>query len=258
MYRNIAPYYDQVFDFASPWGTPARNRILGRILPEVSSACDLACGTGTTAIELARRGIPVYAVDLSPAMCRMARAKIRHENARHENAGREKVQVTVVEADMRTFRLPSKVDLVTCEFDAINHVPRKSDLARVARAVARALNPAGYFYFDVNTLASFENMWPLSWWVEKPGLVLITHGGFDAAAGKAFTTAEIFVRGRGNNWKRLSDKVEEVCWTPQEIYSTLDAAGFGQVHAHDSKELFQRDPLVRRGYRTYYLARLAQ
>ena len=248
MYRNIAPYYDQVFDFASSWGAPARNRILGRILPEVSSACDLACGTGTTAIELARRGIPVYAVDLSPAMCRMASAKVR----------REKVPVTVIEADMRTFRLPSKVDLVTCEFDAINHVPRKSDLARVARAVARALNPGGYFYFDVNTLASFENMWPLSWWVEKTGLVLITHGGFDAASGKAFTTAEIFVRGRGNNWKRFSDRVEEVCWTPQEIYSALDAAGFDRVHARDSKEFFQKDPLVRRGYRTYYVARLAK
>jgi hypothetical protein len=38
---------------------------------------------------------------------------------------------------MRSFRLPEPVDLVLCEFDALNHVPRKADLARVARAIVR-------------------------------------------------------------------------------------------------------------------------
>jgi hypothetical protein len=49
--------------------------VLGRILPHVEAACDLACGTGTTALNLARKGIRTYAVDLSPLMCRAARKK---------------------------------------------------------------------------------------------------------------------------------------------------------------------------------------
>jgi hypothetical protein len=44
----------------------------------------------------------------------------------------------VLRGDMREFRLPEPVDLVLCEFDALNHVPRKGDLAPVAVTVREA------------------------------------------------------------------------------------------------------------------------
>jgi SAM-dependent methyltransferase len=50
-----------------------RKRVLGGILPRLESACALACGTGTTALLLAAQGVRVFGVDLSPAMCRLAR-----------------------------------------------------------------------------------------------------------------------------------------------------------------------------------------
>jgi SAM-dependent methyltransferase len=62
--------------------------------------------------------------------------------------------------DMRNFRLPERGDLVLCEFDALNHVPRKEDLARVANSVSRALRPGGHFFFDVNNRLAFEKFWP--------------------------------------------------------------------------------------------------
>src|SRR5439155_13070088 len=136
----LARYYDSFFTFHLTWYLRARESLLGKILPRVSSACDLACGTGTTALELARRGIKVFAVDLSPTMCRLAREKAR----------RARIPLRVLRGDMRTFRLPEPVDLILCEFDALNHVPQKADLRRVGRAVARGLRPGGYFYFDVN------------------------------------------------------------------------------------------------------------
>jgi hypothetical protein len=55
-YRWLAQYYDELF---SPFRFPidvARERILSRILPQVETACDLACATGTTALILARKG----------------------------------------------------------------------------------------------------------------------------------------------------------------------------------------------------------
>ncbi|TAM81711.1 MAG: methyltransferase domain-containing protein [Acidobacteria bacterium] len=52
-----------------------RRQVLTDILRSADVACDLACGTGTTAVELARRGFRMYAVDASPAMCRLARQK---------------------------------------------------------------------------------------------------------------------------------------------------------------------------------------
>ena len=102
-YELLAQYYDQFFTFHLEWYRQARRRLLAEILPQVRVACDLACGTGTTALEFAQRGISVYGVDLSPTMCRLARTKVTRT-----------AKVTI----------------------------RKSDLAPVANAVARALSPA--------------------------------------------------------------------------------------------------------------------
>jgi len=76
-YTLLARYYDEFFTFHLEWYRQARRHLLGEILPRVLVACDLACGTATTALELASRGIKVYGVDLSPTMCRLARTKVR-------------------------------------------------------------------------------------------------------------------------------------------------------------------------------------
>ncbi len=46
-YKLLAEYYDRLFDFGAPWSERARQTVLGRILPDIESACDLCCGTGT-------------------------------------------------------------------------------------------------------------------------------------------------------------------------------------------------------------------
>jgi 2-polyprenyl-3-methyl-5-hydroxy-6-metoxy-1,4-benzoquinol methylase len=74
---------------------------------------------------LAKRGIRAYAVDLSPGMCRATRRQAREAS----------LKIAVSRQDMRSFCLPVQVDLVLCEFDALNHVPRKQDLPRVLEPV---------------------------------------------------------------------------------------------------------------------------
>jgi SAM-dependent methyltransferase len=243
-YTWLAECYDQLFHaLRSVYGSP-RRRILGPILPGVESACDLACGTGTTALELARKGIKTYAVDLSPGMCRVARRKAR----------RSAVRLRVLHADMREFRLPQPVDLITCEFDAINHVPRKADLARVVRAVAGALRPGGHFYFDVNNRLAFERVYPLTYWLDSPGVAVVMHGGYDRRRDRAWTDVEGFIQ-QGARWRRCHERVLEVCWTAAEIRKTLREAGFDRIRTWDAAHFFKNDPALRPGYRTYYLAR---
>ena len=74
-YRWLAQHYDKMFGAMRAPIDVARRRLLGRILPKVEAACDLACGTGITAMEFARKGIRTYGVDLSPHMCSTAREK---------------------------------------------------------------------------------------------------------------------------------------------------------------------------------------
>ena len=246
-YRWLAQYYDPIFAGSRLPMDRARERILGPILARVESACDLACGTGTTAVDLARKGISVCAVDLSPDMCRIARDK----------AQRTGMEIRVLRGDMRSFRLPNPVDLITCEFDALNHVPRRADLQRVAGAVVRALRPGGYFYFDVNNSLGFQRYWTSTVFIEKPGVVLVMRNGHDARSASAWSDVEWFIQ-NGGCWQRKREHIEEVCWTSEEIRRTLRKAGFDSIRAWDGARFFKGNPLVRRGCRTVYLARKAR
>jgi SAM-dependent methyltransferase len=242
-YRWLAQYYDEIFSsFRGPIGA-ARERVLGRILSHVETACDLACGTGTTALILARKGIKMYAVDLSPLMCRLTR----------EKADRARLPVRVLRADMRSFRLPEAVDLITCEYDAVNHVPHKADLRRVTKAVERALRPGGHFFFDVNNSLGFERYWSGTVWLEKPGVAVVMRNSHNRQADRASSDIEWFIRD-GSCWRRHHERVEEVCWSSSEIRRTLLAAGFDQVGAWDSTSFFKNNPLIRPGCRTVYLS----
>jgi SAM-dependent methyltransferase len=243
-YHWLAEYYDQLFAVARPWSKAARLRLLTGILPNVESACDLACGTGTTALELAAQGIRMYGVDLSPIMCRQAREKAR----------RAGLPLRVIHADMRNFRLPEPVDLVLCEYDAINHIPRKADLARVARCVSRALRPGGYFYFDANNLLSFQTVWPGTWWLDTPNVAVVMNGGYNRRRESAWSNVTLFIRD-GNCWRRREERVEQVCWTPAEVRRTLAAAGLTRLRAWDAAPFFKGNAKVTPGCRSVYLAR---
>ncbi|MBK5294886.1 MAG: class I SAM-dependent methyltransferase [Acidobacteriia bacterium] len=224
----------------------ARQRVLGRIMPRVASACDLACGTGTTALALAREGIKMFAVDLSPIMYRLAR----------EKALRAGLPLRVLCADMLKFSLPESADLVTCDYDALNHIPRKADLRMVAKAVARALRPGGYFFFDVNNRSGFEQYWSSTFWIEQPGLVVVMRNSHDCKHDRAWSDIEWFIQ-EGKLWRRRHEHVDEVCWSPDEIRRTLRQAGFDRLRAWDATPFFKDSPLIRPGCRTVYLAHKA-
>ncbi|HYO83900.1 MAG TPA: class I SAM-dependent methyltransferase [Bryobacteraceae bacterium] len=240
-YRWLAKYYDLLFELHGP-SEKARAAVIGRLLPRIHSACDLGCGTGNTAIRLASRGIETFAVDLSPDMCRIARRKVR----------RSGLNVTVVCADMREFVLPHAVDLITSEYDAVNHLPRKNDLKRVLRRVGAALNLGGYFAFDVNNRLSFERIWSNTWFLEKDPVAMVMHGGHVPGSDRAWADVEWFVRTGKQTWRRYHEHVEEVCWSEEEMRLALDKAGLRVVRTWDAAPFF-RDQVTLPGNRTYWL-----
>jgi len=243
-YRHLAEHFDAIF---LPLRRPldlARRRILEPLLGRVHSACDLACGTGTTAIALSRRGVETFAVDASAVMCRLAREKAR----------RAGVEVKVIRADMRDFTLPRTVDLILCEGDSLNHLPEREDLHRVAHSVGRALKPDGLFFFDVNHDKGFERYWAGEFWVERPNLVAAMHNGHDSHAQRAWSEVDLFVR-EGRLWRRFRERVEEICWARSEIRESLRAAGFASVRCWDAAPFFRGYPDFAPGCRSVFLAR---
>ncbi|HTP98164.1 MAG TPA: class I SAM-dependent methyltransferase [Casimicrobiaceae bacterium] len=115
-------------------------RIVARHRIAFSSAADLGCGTGLFARYLnALWRVPVFAVDRSPSML--------HRAARNCRGAR----VTLLRQDIRRLLLPRPVDLVTANFDTVNHLLQDGDLPALFRRVHRHLRPGGHFIFDFIT-----------------------------------------------------------------------------------------------------------
>ena len=105
-----------------------------------SSAADLGCGTGLFARYLSSLWrVPVFGVDLSPAMLRVAASNCRDTD------------VTLLHQDIRRLRLPRRVDLVTANFDTLNHLVNDGELPALFRRVYDHLHPGGHFIFDFIT-----------------------------------------------------------------------------------------------------------
>jgi 2-polyprenyl-3-methyl-5-hydroxy-6-metoxy-1,4-benzoquinol methylase len=97
---------------------------------------DLACGTGTLAVNLAKLGHTVHGIDISPEMIEIARAK---------SAGLSGVSFEI--QNMADLHVKGKFDLVTCGFDSINYL-NVEDLRTMFEGVSKALRNSGIFLFD--------------------------------------------------------------------------------------------------------------
>lgn len=251
-YEAIGQFYDDLWGELPRTWVAARRRLLAPVLAQVRQVCDLGCGSGETAMEFARRGLKVFALDFSREMCRMTREKARAE----------RLDVTVARADMRTFRLPVQVDLVTSEWGVINHLQSRADLLGTFRSVARALRPGGYFYFDLHQRRVYEEQWSGTDVAEgvtkesgRPFLV-IQRGGFDRSRGAGWTEITVFVRRAGGLWERRGERVEEIFWPHAEIVRDLGKAGFRLLGLFDfaGSESAPSPKKLAGGLRTMYLA----
>jgi SAM-dependent methyltransferase len=243
-YAILARYYDRMAgDDARAMNRQARRKVLGNILVNARTVCDLGCGTGNTALELARSGKKVYGLDLSPEMCRLARARLR----------RARVPVRILHGDMRALRLPEPVDLVLSEFNPLNHLPRKSDLLRVFRAVFRSLRPGGWFCFDLNTCRSLREQYPQTHWIEHHDFCVVLHGGFNGRRRKGWLDLDWFIPA-GRGWRRYRERVVDTCWSDAEIRGALRRAGFHRIRHVDGADVRPPSPQQKRGYDSYYRA----
>lgn len=140
-YAGLAPSYDVALGRNSLQQTAFTLRhLIERYGIAFRSAADIGCGTGLFAAHIARRwSIPVFAVDRSVAMLTEA---VRNGSAAH---------ALVLHQDIRRLNLPRPVDLITANFDTVNHIIEPADLAATFQRVHANLRPRGHFVFDFVT-----------------------------------------------------------------------------------------------------------
>lgn len=119
----------------------ARDHGASRVSPGVA-VLEYGVGTGRVGLPLARDGHQVTGVDLSASM--LAELKTRLELEPKEVARR----LTLVRADMRSWRPRKRFDLVICAFNTLLHLYTRQDVEAFFAQVKSALKPDGRFIFD--------------------------------------------------------------------------------------------------------------
>ena len=119
-------------------------------VPPAKTHLDVACGTGLAMRHFARRGFVTTGIDNSMPMLRMASGRAPR----------------LVAADMRALPLVRPFSLVTCLYDALNHMLDREDLVGAFREIAGVMEEGALFVFDMN----HPDIYPIVWGMKEPFL----------------------------------------------------------------------------------------
>ncbi len=130
MFTKTAKFYDAIYSFKD-YATEAET--LHALITEHqgsagNSLLDVACGTGKH-LSLLRQHYDVEGLDLDENLLAIARER---------NPG-----VTFYHADMLTFELGRRFDIITCLFGAVGYVKTPEKLQQALRNMIRHLEPGG-------------------------------------------------------------------------------------------------------------------
>jgi len=201
--------------------------ILERIwLPRVPAGgriLDVCCGTGYLAGLLVERGYRVAGVDVSEAMIAHAR---RNVPAAEFHA-----------ADVAHFRPAGQFDAAVSTFDSLNHILSAADLESAFRQTAAALGRGALFAFDMLLEEAYQTHWGDAFALVRDDHVLtITGAAYQFRSRMAHCTITLFRLLEGA-WRRSDVRIEERCYTPDEIETALARAGFGELLCYDAGDL---------------------
>jgi hypothetical protein len=187
------------------------------------SVLELAAGPADHARELARRGLSATALDINPAMCGWAR----------EEAAREGLQLDVVEADMRDFKLPLQADLAITMLNSACHLFTLDDMVSHMAAVAGHVVPGGLYILELAHPADYLSAAARTsneWTIEAGGVTAqVRWGGpLDAIDPVTQVTREsvhISVRAADGTLRTVTDMVPNRFWTATEVTGAIRLAG---------------------------------
>ena len=194
------------------------------------TAADLACGTGSVAVRLARMGMQVTAVDMSEEMLCIANQKAQDMDNRP----------TFVCQKLQKLKLPRGVDLAVSALDSIDYILDPADCQRAFQRIYKALNPGGVFIFDVNTPEKLQAMDGQVFLDENEDTFCVWRGEFDPQTNICSYGMDLFQR-RGNLWQRSFEEHQEYAYCQQQLVEYLKNAGFTGIEVFADRRLTPPD-----------------
>ena len=187
---------------------------------------DLACGSGSLSLELARRGCEVIGVDSSADMLAVAREKAAEEGA----------DVLFLCQDMRALDLYGTVDGAVCMLDSLSHILHTDDLREIFRRLGLFVAPDGLLIFDVNTPYKHAHVLGDNAFVfEREEFVCAWRNRYLPATHEVEMALDFFLEEEDGTYSRYTDSVRERAYSLQTWKNLLAEAGFDLLGVYDER-----------------------
>lgn len=211
---------------------------------------DLACGTGSMTLELAKRGYDMIGIDGSSDMLNVAFDRKYDLELKND--------VLFLLQDMREFELYGTVGAITCCLDSLNYLTEDGDLDKVFSLVHNYLDPDGLFLFDVNTPHKFKNIYARNTYVYEEDdcgedSFCVWQNYYDESTHLCDFRLTVFEKDEGaTSYSRRDEEQCERCYSKEEITSTLNKNKFELIGFYSD---FNFTPASDTNERWYIIAR---
>ena len=173
---------------------------------------DLACGTGSLSVLLAKSGFDVVGVDASEEMLSLAMNKI-------ESFGNP----IFLNQTMQELDLFGTIDAVICSLDSINHLKNEADVKKAIERVSLFLNDGGLFIFDVNTLHKHRDVLGNNTFVyDTDDVYCVWQNTFNDKNGQIDISLDFFREGNDGKYTRTNESFSEYYYSDEFLNKTLE------------------------------------
>ncbi|MBR5234161.1 MAG: class I SAM-dependent methyltransferase [Clostridia bacterium] len=180
---------------------------------------DLACGTGTLSLELAKYGYDMILCDLSAEMLVFARERLP--------------EALILCQSMTELDLYGTINHAVCSLDSINHLLKPCDVKAAFSSVSLFMEKGGVFVFDVNTIHKHENILGNNTFVsEKDNVFCVWQNTYKRKSKTVDINIDIFVE-EENKYTRLRESFSERAYSLDDIKKWLDETGFEVTGVYD-------------------------
>ncbi len=193
---------------------------------------EIACGTGTHAIEFSRLGYNVTAIDYSEDMLVCARKKAKKSN----------MDIVFYNQDMSRLSIEgASFDVSVCLFDSIGYVKSNEAIDDVFLGVRKYLRPGGLFIFEfwhaAAMLIHYESLRVKKWVLSDSEIMRVSETKLNYAEQLAevkYTIYELFRNGEYTNFQEVQTNR---FFLLQEMKCFLAKNGYTLVNAYNGFEL---------------------